>query len=67
MSFRCQNCQKAQPNGAKPHRVVTATRRKDFTIERLNKEGKRIKVRETGEEIAAEANLCDKCHDERQA
>lgn len=70
MSFVCGVCQKPQPNKAKPHRVVTETRRKTYPA-RSYKVGKakgaemRTRVDDPGgqgTEIVKEVDVCDGCH-----
>ena len=65
MSFICASCKKAQPNGSKPVRVVTATRPKRRTAVKYV-EGKKVEFIERGEEIAAEENRCHPCVEEKE-
>ena len=55
MSFRCDYCDEAQPNGVKPIKVVTQTR--NVTYPRTKDD--RIP---TGTEIVKEVDLCVKCN-----
>jgi len=53
MSFKCDYCSEAQPNGVKPNRVVTETRNVTYQT--------RDGQTPSGTEIVKEANLCAKC------
>lgn len=55
MSFKCQNCGKAQPDGSKPTKVVTETR--SVTYPRTP-----AGLIPTGTEIVKEVDLCKNCH-----
>lgn len=50
MSFRCDRCKTAQPDRARPHRVVVETRKKTNGFGEWQ-----------GTEIAREEDLCDEC------
>ena len=54
MSFKCDNCSEAQPNGVKPNRVVVETRNVTY---KARGEGQTP----TGTEIVKEVNLCATC------
>lgn len=54
MSFICEKCNTAQPNGIKPNRVVAATREKEY----VNKDTGKVSY---GWEIVHEMNLCGEC------
>ena len=54
MSFRCDWCDKAQPNGTPTNTVVVKTRNVTYPT---TKEGKIP----TGTEIVAEVDLCARC------
>lgn len=54
MSFKCDSCRVAQRTGAKPRRVVSETRTREYK----DKSGD---VRSTGWEIVQEVNLCGAC------
>jgi len=53
MSFRCNRCDKPQPNETKPTRVVVETRRKEYKL----KDGQFSE----GTEIVKEQDLCAEC------
>jgi hypothetical protein len=54
MSFKCDYCSNAQPNGIKPNKVVVETRIKTYPA---TKDGKFP----TGTEIVKEVDLCRDC------
>jgi rubredoxin len=65
MSFKCENCGKAQEVGTQPVKMVTKTRKKEYP-ERWKQvpHGKPIKIDEGGKgwEIVREVMLCPSCH-----
>lgn len=63
MSFRCDLCGEAQPEGSSPTKVVTATRNKNYP-ERFKKTDSGNKVIDRGGqgyETVTEVNACDSC------
>lgn len=64
MSFRCDNCGKAQPDGSTPTKVVMGVRKKTYPERfRIGSDGKEYKIDNggRGEEIISEKNYCEQC------
>lgn len=57
MSFKCQNCNKVQPEGTKPTKIVTEVRA--VTYPPVEFYGK-VKI-PTGYETVKELNMCPAC------
>lgn len=65
MSFRCDNCNKAQEDGVQPTKVVTKTRPQTYPerYKENSQGGKPIKIDNGGKgrEIVEEKALCPSC------
>jgi hypothetical protein len=62
MSFRCQRCNKAQPQGTATIKVVTQKRAATYQS-RVNEKGEVFDPGGEGWEIVKEINLCADCKD----
>lgn len=61
MSFKCQKCGKAQPNGSQPTKVVVATRHVEYRNSITNFLGRSEYIQSSGMQIAREENRCAAC------
>ena len=59
MSFKCELCDKQQPTGSNPVKIVTEKRHKEYQPIK-NRDGEVVKT-PTGWEIVKEINCCFKC------